>query len=260
MKPLFFGDSKTRLYGVLQEPAGAPKDAGVLLCYPGPQEYHMMHWAFRRLSALFSRAGFPVLRFDYSCTGDSSGEAHDALPDAWIKDISTAAAELKDLTGARKLVVLGMRLGAAVAAQAVAKGLKTAHLVLWEPVTSGEHYLRQLEELDAQEALRLLQRVTEPRVELGGYPMTGVQRAALARIRLEQEVPKAAQRVTVFVPPGQEAEARPVHETWERSGVKSVLEVVQDTASVTATADRDAAVLYGAVLQAMTDHVAGALA
>src|SRR5581483_1362674 len=136
MKPLFFGDSKRRLYGVLQEPVGNARETGVVLCYPAPQEYHMTHWAFRRLAALLAKAGFPALRFDYSCTGDSSGSAHAASPEAWAQDVAAAAAELKDLTGVRKVALLGMRFGAAVATRAVATlGLKVSHLVLWEPVT-----------------------------------------------------------------------------------------------------------------------------
>jgi uncharacterized protein len=260
MKPLFFGDSKRRLYGVLQEPAGNARDTGVVLCYPAPQEYHMTHWAFRRLAAQFAKAGFPALRFDYSGTGDSSGSAHEASPEAWAQDVAAAAAELKDVTGVRKVALLGMRFGAAVATRAVAAGLKASHLVLWEPVTQGARYLEQLEELDDREALRLLHRVSQPRVELGGYPMTSAQRSAIAALDLASDLPKAATRVTVFVPPGQEPEARALTQAWTQAGLKPTLTVVQDTASVTASNDRDAAVLYGAVLQAMTDHVAQAVA
>jgi len=142
----------------------------------------MTHWAFRRLAAQFAKAGFPALRFDYSGTGDSSGSAHEASPEGWAQDVTAAAAELKDLTGVRKIVLLGMRFGAAIASRAVAAGLKVSHLVLWEPVTQGSRYPEQLEELDDREALRLLHRVSQPRVELGGYPMTSAQRAAITAL------------------------------------------------------------------------------
>ena len=257
MKSLFFGPDNA-LYGSLHEPSGAAKDHGVLLCCPGPQEYHMTHWAFRRLATQLARAGLATLRFDYSCTGDSAGAAHDAKLDQWEKDVVTAAAELKGLTGLRKLSVVGMRLGAVVAARAVAHGLKAQQLVLWEPVVSGSLYLKQLEELDAREALRLLHRVTEPRTELGGYLVTRRQREELERVDLGSEVPRAAQTAVLLCGPDQESQAREVHQRWNLTG--ATVEVVREEGSVTGAADRDTAVLYTAMLQAMTERLTGARA
>src|SRR3954469_12504453 len=70
MKSFFFGTGR-RLYGTLHEAKGTQKSTGVLLCYPGVQEYNMTHWAFRKLAGLITKSGMPVLRFDYSCSGDS---------------------------------------------------------------------------------------------------------------------------------------------------------------------------------------------
>ena len=78
MKPIFFGDSKRKLYGVYAPPTGASRRShAVLLCYPGLQEYGTSHWSFRRLSAMLAREGHHVLRFDYFGTGDSAGNVED---------------------------------------------------------------------------------------------------------------------------------------------------------------------------------------
>lgn len=257
MKSFFFGKAK-ELYGTLHEPAGAPKELAVVLCYPGPQEYHMTYWAFRRLAQQLARAGVTTLRFDYSCTGDSAGEVTDGRLARWAEDVATAAAELKELSGARRLALVGMRLGAALAARAVAKGLKVSQLVLWEPVLTGRRYLEQLEELDAREALRLLHRVEEPRVELGGYPLSSAQREELMHLDVASEVPRAAQRVLFACSPEQQASLEPLHAEWTRAGITCAFSVAKDAASITDTADRDTAVMYTAALLAMTEQLAGA--
>src|SRR5258705_10516912 len=136
MRSFFFGTGR-RLYGTLHEARGAAKSTGVLLCYPGVQEYNMTHWAFRKLAGLLTREGLPVMRFDYSCSGDSQGDVYDARLDHQVEDIATAAEELKDQADVRRVSVIGMRLGPRLAARAVAKGLEVRDLVLWEPIFSG---------------------------------------------------------------------------------------------------------------------------
>lgn len=253
MKSFFFGPGKS-LYGTLHEPPGAMKDVAVLLCCPGPQEYHMTHWAFRRLAGQLARAGLPCLRFDWSSTGDSAGASHDARLASWQKDLGAAAAELRDVTGLRKLAIVGLRLGAAVAVRAVSAGLKASHLVLWEPVVNGARYVKQLEELDEREAMRLLHRVSEPRTELGGYLMTSPQRAELQQLDITPDVPRGAQQVLLLCAPPQEAEVRALQQAWNVGTV----EVVSEQGSVTDTVDRDAAVTYTAMLQVMTERLSGA--
>src|SRR5262245_41582517 len=115
MRPFFFGRER-RLYGALHEAPGTPRGTGVLLCYPGVQEYNVTHWAFRKLAGLLARDGFQVLRFDYSCTGDSQGDVRDGRLEHWVEDIAMAADELKDAGGVRKVSLVGLRLGAMLAA------------------------------------------------------------------------------------------------------------------------------------------------
>jgi uncharacterized protein len=155
VKPLFLGSSTHRLYGVYHPPE-RPSRSAVLLCYPGVQEYNAAHWAFRRLAALLARDGHHVLRFDYFGTGDSAGSSRDGTLSQWLDDIDMGANELRELSGARELSAIGMRLGGALAFLASARSLALKRLLLWEPVLFGRPYLHELELADAQRNLQLM--------------------------------------------------------------------------------------------------------
>jgi hypothetical protein len=88
------------------------------------------------------------LRFDYHGTGDSMGESHMVSVAGWLDDIGLAANELSRSTGARKIVAIGLRLGATLAALSTSRGLlRPRHLVLWDPIADGTSYLNELAEM-----------------------------------------------------------------------------------------------------------------
>lgn len=148
MNPSFFGPEGEQLLGIHHPARGASKDAGVVLCPPAPQERSRSHWALRKLADQLSKVGFDVLRFDLRGTGDSSGELEDTNPEKWVEDVRRAARELKDLTGVRRVSLVGFRLGALLAARATAEGLAVDHLVLWEPVINVWNWMAQLQVLE----------------------------------------------------------------------------------------------------------------
>ncbi|NUO47390.1 MAG: alpha/beta fold hydrolase [Polyangiaceae bacterium] len=149
MTPLFFGDSASPLFGALTEPpAGAERGHGVLLCPPIGQEHVRSHWALRQVATALGRAGFHVLRFDWFGVGDSAGDLEAATLERWTQDVKSAAQELKDSTGLRKLSVVGLRMGAALAALAAPR-IKPSVMVFWDPVLDGVRYLDQLRSLQA---------------------------------------------------------------------------------------------------------------
>lgn len=150
MNPFFFGTSEKQLFGVYHPPErNEVSDAAVVLCPGLGHEYIAAHNSIHSLAAQLSRAGFHVLRFDYFGCGDSAGNMDDASLDQWVEDVETAIEELRDTSGARRITLVGMRLGAALAAlagsRARAAGDKYVHAaVLWDPVVRGSAYLEEL--------------------------------------------------------------------------------------------------------------------
>lgn len=144
LKFLHFGQAAKRLFGTLHQPQRlqAPR-AAVLLCNPFGEEASRAHRIYRVLASQLERRGYPALRFDYHCTGDSLGDATDATVAGWLDDVSTAASELRNATGAKQLIVVGLALGATLAALA-ARSQRVHHLLLWDPVIDGASYLQEL--------------------------------------------------------------------------------------------------------------------
>jgi uncharacterized protein len=144
MNPFFFGPSERPLFGVYSQArnvSGSP-DA-VLLCYPIMGEYLRAHRAFRQLNNLLTRAGVSVLRFDYSCTGDSWGRGEEARLETWLEDVDWAIDELRDMVGAPRVSIVGLRFGGAIAALAARGRDDVKRLVLWDPIVSGEQFIRE---------------------------------------------------------------------------------------------------------------------
>jgi len=143
MDPTFFGDKENQLYGIYHSPlAQTTKNIAVLICYPILQEYIRSHRALRQLADQLSKAGCHVLRFDYAGTGDSAGNLDEIDLQRWVKNIQQAEDELKDLSGVRKISVVGLRFGAMLAVKHSSKNIN--RLVLWDPVESGQAYIKML--------------------------------------------------------------------------------------------------------------------
>jgi predicted alpha/beta hydrolase len=210
MKPLFFGDAKRQLFGVFQpaEDDAPQRDVAVVLSYPGMPEYNMSHWSFRRLAGLLSRQGFPSFRFDYYGTGDSSGCAEAGDLTQWVEDIGTAAVEARDLSGAREISLVGMRLGAALAATAVAQGLVARDLVLWDPVVCGASYLHELERLDAYHRLMRLYPKARPCQELLGFTLPNHVRRQLEELDLARYQLTSCERLVIVASEDREEDRR----------------------------------------------------
>ncbi len=145
MNPLYFGRAPKALFGVYHPPkASQARGSGVVLCYPFGQEYMRAHRAFRQMALLLAKNGFHVLRFDYSGTGDSSGDGTDATLADWIHDAGEAADELKETAEISRVSFVGLRLGAAIAAAAADGRTDVDQVVLWDPAVRGSDYLVEI--------------------------------------------------------------------------------------------------------------------
>ena len=151
MTQLHFGQSDKPLYGVYHPPASAERKPAVLLCNPFGVEAIRAQRVFRVLATHLAQAGFPVLRFDYYGTGDASGDCTEFSLTSAVQDIMTAHQELIDMSGATRVIWLGLRLGAGLALQTAdqidgPKPRGLAGLVLWDAVLSGEKYHEEIKQ------------------------------------------------------------------------------------------------------------------
>ncbi|MGO9659521.1 MAG: serine aminopeptidase domain-containing protein [Acidimicrobiales bacterium] len=141
-RALWFGPPERPLFGRAYVPEGGAAHGGVVLCPPFGLEAQGAGRAYRALGQRLSAQGLAVLHIDYDGTGDSAGGAGD--PDrgpAWRGSVG-AAVDLLRAGGAGKVFVVGMRLGATLAAGACAECAPDG-LVLWDPCDSGRSYLRE---------------------------------------------------------------------------------------------------------------------
>ena len=145
MKPFFFGDSTRPLFGLHHPPSGGtPRRWGVVICNPFGQESLRAHRSLRELAKRLAETGFHVLRFDYFGSGDSAGDGDEATLDQWLLDISAAIAEVKETSSSPKFALVGLRLGATLAALLAAQRGDVERLVLWDPILDGTAYLKEL--------------------------------------------------------------------------------------------------------------------
>ena len=125
------------------EPAFAPR-ARVLFVPAFGDEMNQMRRMVRLAAEALADRGLASCTFDLHGTGDSSADFADATVDRWLADCRRMAARL-DASGAvdaAPLVLLGCRLGAALAAR-VSHDLsrRPTALVAWAPVLQGRQQL-----------------------------------------------------------------------------------------------------------------------
>jgi len=193
MRPFHFGKSQSPLFGIHHPPAAAPSGGGgrpgaVLLCNPFGQEAIRAHRIYALLAGKLSRLGMHVLRFDYTGTGDSSGEVEDGSQAQWIEDIVEAHDELAAAAEVNRITWVGLRYGATLAVLAAEKLARpVADVVLWDPVVSGAAYVAELREMHddfMREDLVGWAPAADTGEETLGFPIVAELRAAMSAIDL----------------------------------------------------------------------------
>lgn len=203
MEPFFFSAREKRLFGVYYAPARGPaRPRAVVLCYPMGHEYIRAHRTFRQLSVRLAEAGFHALRFDYYGCGDSAGESEEGAVEQWLEDIGAAVDEIKDLSGAAEVTLIGARLGATLAALAAGRRRDVDGLALWDPIVKGDDYVRELTMLQKD---WLRDGLPEPRrsdpddpiTEARGFPLTDRLRSGLEKLDLQSPAEWFARRMFI---------------------------------------------------------------
>jgi pimeloyl-ACP methyl ester carboxylesterase len=193
-QPIYFPSGEHQLFGWLHHPAGAGASGwGIVVCKPFGYEALCAHRSVRAFADAAAALGMPVLRFDYVGTGDSVDvDPAAGQVELWTRDIASAVAELRRLTGVSRVCLLGFRLGALLAVLA-SRQCPVDALALVAPVLSGKRYLREIRtlQLAADAAAQAAPTGGEGRggtapasagnMEVSGYSLSAVSLASLSQ-------------------------------------------------------------------------------
>lgn len=192
--PLHFRGDDGMLFGWLHPAVASRAGTGVVICSAFGFEALCSHRAFRGLAEALAAAGVPTLRFDYHGAGDSAGSDEDeALPGSWLSSIHAAVETLKRRSGVERVVLIGLRLGACLAAIAATQRRDIDGLVALAPVVSGRAYMRELRALQMAAAAGAAEDV----LEAAGFVITDATRTAVSAMDVLKLGSAPAQRVLI---------------------------------------------------------------
>jgi len=195
-QPLYIGDGDDACFGWLHTDEAAPaRDCVAVVCPPIGHEYTRAHRTLRHLADRLASRGIPALRFDYHGIGDSPGTDLDPHRiDTWLADIRVAVAQARELTGRSRICLVGVRLGATLAAMAT-WDMNADMLVLWNPVLKGRTYIRELQAI-AMTAERAASEI-DGALESAGFVMSAETIADIKAIELLEREIKAGEVLVV---------------------------------------------------------------
>ncbi|MDF2120069.1 alpha/beta fold hydrolase [Roseiarcaceae bacterium H3SJ34-1] len=221
-------------FGMYHEAAG---DTGIVLLAPFGVEALACHKSMRLLAEDCASRGFPTLRFDFPGTGDSLGDEAtlDAI-DSRCKSALAAIDWLKATSGVKNVILVGLRLGASIAAF-VGKEAGAQRVVLMAPIVSGKRYVREMRSLyriaKAKDASTASLARPENRpdgtteasiapLEFDGFRLSQMSFDALNRMDLKS-LPPPAMDIMILAPSGQLA-AEDLGQQWRTAGARVSLQ------------------------------------
>jgi alpha/beta superfamily hydrolase len=213
-------------FGMYHEAAG---DTGIVLLAPFGVEALACHKSMRLLAEDCASRGFPTLRFDYPGTGDSLGDEAtlDAI-DSRRKSALAAIDWLKETSGVRNVILVGLRLGASIAAF-VGQEAGVQRVVLMAPIVSGKRYVREMRSLfriakgkDVSTSSFGGSNNAPPAgaalLEFDGFRLSQMSLDALNRMDLKN-LPPPAMDIMILAPAGQLA-AEELGRQWHAAGAR----------------------------------------
>jgi hypothetical protein len=164
----------------------------VLICQPQGFEDLCARKSLRVLAERLAGVGMPVLRYDAPGCADADGdESEPGLVGQWRQSVVDAAHWLVDRSGAQEIVVVGLRLGALLAALEAPRIPNLKGLALLAPVTSGRQYTREM---------AVLAKIMRPpnAVEASGADGAGID---VCGFRLARETEADLKALSLATPP-----------------------------------------------------------
>jgi exosortase A-associated hydrolase 2 len=215
-KAYFLPLGDERLFAFLHRPDG-PCRGGAVLCAPLAEEKLWSHRVFVSFARDLCARGYAVLRFDYRGEGDSDRRFEQTDLATRIEDTQAAIDELRRQAPELPAVTLiGLRLGATIAAAAAATRPDVDRLVLWDPVIDGADYMQSVLRMNLMAQMAIHRKVIESReqlierldrgetVNVEGYPFSGPFFRGVSELRLPEllaTAPRPSQVVSITARP-----------------------------------------------------------
>ncbi|WP_306252750.1 serine aminopeptidase domain-containing protein [Parvularcula sp. IMCC14364] len=239
MTPLHFGPSAAPLYGVYhpaKQPSG--RAPAILLCSPFGVEAIRAFRIYRILAEKLAAAGSPVLRFDYTGTGNAAGDDTAFSVTSAVEDILIAHQELTDMSGATRVAWLGLRLGAGLALLASQRKPRAlGGVCLWDPVTDGSDYLQAIQSAHVTELARVfdqseksaasMRQKTGSRAEAMGFALGDALQSGMDELSLAAIKSRPARHMAIIA--GEQQHELEQH--LEATGVKLVAHTDEESQS-----------------------------
>jgi O-antigen/teichoic acid export membrane protein/alpha-beta hydrolase superfamily lysophospholipase len=181
------------------------QDTAVLILSPWGYDEMCVRKSLRILSERLAAKGIPSLRYDYPGTGDAlDGADLSGGLAVWENSVREAAAKLRELSGCRRLVLVGQGIGATLAHRIGGEIDGVAGIAMLAPVLSGRMYAREIslraKLLDDDLGLPPSMRDTDG-IAVAGLRMPAAIEAEVRKISMAEVRHIAAGRYLVIDPP-----------------------------------------------------------
>ena len=210
-----------RVFAGLHQPA-RPATRAVVICHPLGEEKLWSHRVLVSFARDLAEAGFAVLRFDFRGEGDSDRDFQETDLETRIQDVGLAVDTVRGLSpSVTDVTLMGLRLGASVAAAAAADRSDVARLLLWDPVIDGAAYMQAVLRLNLMYQMAIHRQVIENRdalverlakgetVNIEGYEVAEPLFRQVSEFRLDQVLQRFPGATSILQINQSEAPVRP---------------------------------------------------
>ena len=227
-QPLYLDCEPDLAFATLHLPvADTIRDTAVALCPPFGWEEVCSYRSLRFWAMRLADAGYPAIRVSLPSTADSGGAPRD--PDrvrAWTAAVRSAVVALRDQTGARRTVAVGITLGGVLAYLAAAEAAPIDDLVLWGVPARPRTLVRQLRAISKLERAEFFEGLeagplpAAGEIEAGGFVLSASTVSELERLDLTAiELPSMPGRRVLLLDRDGLAIDAAVRKSFERMGV-----------------------------------------